>query len=216
MYDKDNNVVSSDILVGTLPSSTVRLPIYPMKSVPIDVLGSLVGTDDLAKNHEIVNAVATPATVRIVGEQSVLDAIDSILLTPIAVNGLNTTSTVESDLILPDGVRLLDSEKVSVLIEIQEMQMSQLFEQLEVQIVGTEKRANVTLDVSTVDLTVEGRYSLVSVLMRKDITVQVDVTGLAPGVYKLPLNVLVRDEAATVELTTTLSVTEVTVTITQQ
>ncbi len=94
--------------------------------------------------------------------------------------------------------------------------MSQLFEQLEVQIVGTEKRANVTLDVSTVDLTVEGRYSLVSVLMRKDITVQVDVTGLAPGVYKLPLNVLVRDEAATVELTTTLSVTEVTVTITQQ
>lgn len=216
MYDKDNNVVSSDILVGTLPSSTVRLPIYPMKSVPIDVLGSLVGTDDLAKNHEIVNAVATPATVRIVGEQSVLDAIDSILLTPIAVNELNTTSTVESDLILPDGVRLLDSEKVSVLIEIQEMQMSQLFEQLEVQIVGTEKRANVTLDVSTVDLTVEGRYSLVSVLMRKDITVQVDVTGLAPGVYKLPLNVLVRDEAATVELTTTLSVTEVTVTITQQ
>ncbi|MEN6338885.1 MAG: CdaR family protein [Clostridiaceae bacterium] len=216
MYDKDNNVVSSDILVGTLPSSTVRLPIYPMKDVPIDVTDSLLGADDLALNHEIVNAVATPASVRIVGEQAVLDEIDSILLTPIAVNGLNSTATVESELIVPDGVRLLDSETVSVLIEIREMQISQLFEQLEVLVVGTPKRTDVSLDVTAVDLTVEGRYSLVSILMRRDVTVQVDVTGLAPGVYKLPLTAIVRDPEATVELTTTLSVAEVTVTITQQ
>ncbi|HWQ06311.1 MAG TPA: CdaR family protein [Feifaniaceae bacterium] len=216
MYDKDNNVVSSDILVGTLPSSTVRLPIYPMKNVPIDVTDSLLGADDLALNHEIVNAVATPASVRIVGEQAVLDEIDSILLTPIAVNGLNSTATVESELIVPDGIRLLDSETVSVLIEIREMQISQLFEQLEVQVVGTPKRTDVSLDVTAVDLTVEGRYSLVSMLMRRDVTVQVDVTGLAPGVYKLPLTAIVRDPEATVELTTTLSVAEVTVTITQQ
>ncbi|MEN6595563.1 MAG: CdaR family protein [Clostridiaceae bacterium] len=216
MYDKDNNVVSSDILVGTLPSSTVRLPIYPMKNVPIDVTDSLLGADDLALNHEIVNAVATPAFVRIVGEQAVLDEIDSILLTPIAVNGLNSTATVESELIVPDGIRLLDSETVSVLIEIREMQISQLFEQLEVQVVGTPKHTDVSLDVTAVDLTVEGRYSLVSMLMRRDVTVQVDVTGLAPGVYKLPLTAIVRDPEATVELTTTLSVAEVTVTITQQ
>jgi hypothetical protein len=43
----------------------------------------------------------------------------------------------------------------------------------------------------------------------------VDVTGLTPGVYKLPISILVRDEEATIELTTLLSVTEVTVTIDQ-
>ena len=213
-YDKDNNVVNSDILIGTLPSSTVRLPIYSMKSVPIDVTGSLLGADNLAANHEIVAAVATPATVRLVGDQAALDAIDSVELTPIPVNGLSETTTVEGELVIPDGVRLLDSETVSVLIEIREVQTSQTFEKLPIQVLGKETRTNVILDAQTVDLTLTGRYSLVSVLMRSDITVQVDVTGLEPGTYTLPLNVIARDEATTVALTSALSQTQVTVTIT--
>lgn len=214
-YDKDNQVVSSDIIVGTLPSSTVRLPIYSLKNVPVDVTGSMVGADNLAANHQIVNAVATPSTVRLVGDKAALDEIDSIQLAPIAVNGMSTTATVESDLIVPDGVRLLDSETVSVLIEIREMETSQTFEQLEVKVVGQPSKTDVSMDITTVDLTVSGRYSLVSVLMRSDITVQVDLTGLTPGVYKLPLYVQVRNEETTIELTTTLSIDEVTVTIDQ-
>jgi YbbR domain-containing protein len=214
-YDKNDEVVSSDIIIGTLPTSTVRLSIYPMKSVPIDVDGSLVGADNLAANHEIIKAVATPATVRIVGELAVLDKIDSIQLTPIAVNGLDSTMTVNSELVVPEGARLLDSTTVSVLLEVREMISSQTFEQLEIQIHGNQSKANVSLSAQTADLTVEGRYSLVSILSRSDVQVFVDVTGLTPGVYKLPLSVLVRDEAATIELTTTLSVAEVTVTIDQ-
>jgi YbbR domain-containing protein len=214
-YDKNNEVVSSDIIVGTLPSSTVRLPIYPMKNVPVDVEGSLVGSDNLAANHEIINAVSTPATVRLVGDQATLDAIDSIQLEPIAVNGMNTTTTVDGKLIVPDGVRLLDDENVSVLLEVREMIISKTFEQLEIQVYGKQGRTEVTLGTASADLTVEGRYSLVSMLMRSEVKVMVDVTGLTSGTYTLPLAVLVRDEAATVELTTTLSVAEVTVTIVQ-
>lgn len=214
-YDKNNEVVSSDIIIGTLPTSTVRLPIYPMKYVLVDVEGSLVGTDNLAANHEIVSAVATPATVRLVGDQSVLDTIDSILLNPISVNGMNSSQTMSAELIVPDGVRLIDSSTISVLLDVREMVSTQTFEQLEIQVYGQSKNSDVTLDVTTVDLTVEGRYSLVSILMRSDIKVQVDVTGLTPGVYKLPLYVFVRNEEATIELTTTLTVTEVTVTIEQ-
>ncbi len=214
-YDKNDNVVSSDIIIGTLPTSTVRLPIYPMKDVPIDVEGSLVGADNLAANHEIIEAVATPATVRLVGEQALLDKIDSILLTPIAVNGLDATMTVSSELIVPEGMRLLDSATVSVLLEVREMITTQTFEQLEIQVHGNESKADISLSIPTADLTVEGRYSLVSILSRSDVQLFVDVTGLTPGVYKLPLSVLVKDEAATIELTTTLSVTEVTVTIDQ-
>ena len=214
-YDKNDVAVSKDIIVGTLPTSTVRLPIYPMKDVPVDVDSALVGADNLAANHEIIKAVATPATVRLVGEQDVLDKIDSIQLSPIAVNGMNTTTTVTSDLILPDGVRLLDSATISVLLEVREMVLSQTFEQLEIHVYGKQGSVKVAMDTSTVDLTIEGRYSLVSILMRSDVKVLVDVTGLSPGTYTLPLSVLVRDETATVELTTTLSVTEVNVTISQ-
>ena len=214
-YDKNNEVISSDIIIGTLPTSTVRLPIYPMKLVPVDVGSSLVGADNLAANHEIIKAVATPAEVRLVGDQAVLDKIDTIQLEPIAVNGLDTTMTVSGEVIVPDGVRLLDNTTVSILLEVREMVISQTFEQLEILVHGKTGRSDVTLDIPTADLTVEGRYSLVSMLSRSDATVFVDVTGLTPGVYKLPLSVMVRNEAATVELTTTLSVAEVTVTINQ-
>lgn len=214
-YDKNNNVVSSDIIIGTLPTSTVRLPIYPMKSVPVDVEGSLVGADNLAANHEIVKAVATPATIRLVGDQAVLDKIESIQLEPIAINGLDSTMTVSGELIVPDGARLLDSTTVSILLEVREMVITQTFEQLEIGVHGQESKTNVSLDVTTTDLTVEGRYSLVSILSRSDVKLFVDVTGLTPGVYQLPISVWVKNEAATIELTTTLSVAEVTVTIDQ-
>jgi len=214
-YDKNDNEVSSDIIIGTLPTSTVRLPIYPFKNVPVDVDNSLVGADNLAANHEILKAVATPATVRLVGEQTLLDKVDSIQLAPIAVNGLAETTTVTSELIVPEGLRLLDSTSVSVLLEVREMITSQSFEQIEILIHGNNSKSNITLDVPTADLTVEGRYSLVSMLSRSDVQIFVDVTGLTPGVYKLPLSVFVRDESATIELTTTLSILEVTVTIDQ-
>ena len=215
LYDKNNDIVSSDIVIGTLPTATVRLPIYPTKLVPVDVESALVGADNLAANHEIIKAVSTPTTVRLVGEQAALEKIDSILLEPIAVNGLDSTMTVSGTLIVPDGVRLLDSKTVSVLLEVREMVISQTFEQLEIQVHGQSGRASITLSIPAADLTVEGRYSLVSMLSRSDVQLFVDVTGLTPGVYKLPVSVLVRDAKATIELTTTLSITEVTVTIDQ-
>ena len=215
-YDKNNNVVSSDIMIGTLPTSTVRLPIYPVKNVPVDVDNSLVGADNLAANHEIIKAVATPATVRLVGDQATLDQIDKITMEPIAVNGLDSTMTVSGTLIVPDGVRLIDNTTVSVLLEVREMVITQTFEQLEIQVHGNTGRANISLGIPAADLTVEGRYSLVSMLSRSDVQLFVDVTGLTPGVYKLPISILVRDADATIELTTTLSVAEVTVTIDQK
>ena len=202
-YDKNNRVVSSDIIIGTLPTSTVRLPIYPMKNVPVDVESSLVGADNLAANHEIIKAVATPVAVRLVGDQAALDKIDKIALEPIAVNGLDTTMTVSGELIVPEGVRLLDSETVSILLEVREMIITQVFEQLEIQVHGKQGRTNVTLSIPAADLTVEGRYSLVSMLSRSEVQLFVDVAGLTPGVYKLPISVLVRDADATIELATT-------------
>lgn len=214
-YDKSNNIVSSDIIIGTLPTSTVRLPIYPVKNVPVDVESSLVGADNLAANHEIIKAVSTPETVRLVADQATLDKIDTIALEPIGINGLDSTMTVTGTLIVPDGVRLLDSTTVSVLLEVREMVITQTFEQLEIQVHGRQSGGKVSLNIPAGDLIVEGRYSLVSMLSRSDVQLFVDVTGLTPGVYKLPVSVLVRDAKATIELTTTLSVTEVTVTIDQ-
>lgn len=213
-YDRDGNEVPSDIVVGTLPTSTVRLPVYPMRNVPVDAVGSLVGKDNLAANHELTDVVATPPTVRIVGERAVIDEIESIALEPIAVTGLNAAVTVEAEPIVPENVRLLDTEPVSVLIEVRETVAEQSFPSLPIAIIGLPRNAHATLDLEAVDLTISGRISIVSLIKRGDISINVDLTGLEAGTYTLQLQPFVRSDEITVELTTKLSQSTVNVTIT--
>ena len=92
--------------------------------------------------------------------------------------------------------------------------LKQTFEQLLIEVQGLPRGMTATLDLDSIDLTVEGRISIVSMLKRSDIRVFVDVTGLSEGTYNLPLSLLVRDEDATVELTTALSADMVTVVLT--
>lgn len=206
LYDEDDNVISSDIVVGTLPSSTVRIPIYPMKEVPIDAMGSLIGADNLAANHELFSATATPSTVHLIGEQSILDDIDSVLVDPINISGKKDIEIFEAKLLLPEGVRLLeDISTVSVSVDIRESLAEQVFEQVPVEVIGLGEGLTVQLGIESVDLRVSGRTSLVSVLKRSDVKVQVDVTNLTAGEYDLNPFELVRDEECTVELTTELT-----------
>lgn len=213
LYDADNNVIPSDILIDTLPSSTVRLPIFPVKVVPIDVMGSLIGHDNLAANHELISAVSTPPTVRLVGEAAILDSISSLQLQPITVNGLNELTTVDSTIIVPEDVRMLEDPEVTVVLDIRERVESAKFEHLDIEVVNLSPLYVARLSEDMVDLTIEGRYSLVSMIKRGDISIQADLDGLGPGTHTIQLFVHVRDEDVTVELKTLLSVAEITVII---
>ena len=213
LYDANDEVVNSDIVVGTLPSSTVRLPIYPVKNVPVDVSGALLGTDKLAANFELASAVATPQSVRIVGDQAVLEGVESMALEPFSVSGMSEKATIEAELVVPEGVRLLDAPTVSVALDIREKTDFQEHTQIPVEITGLSDGLEATVTPNVVDLRVEGRVSLLALVKRSDIKVDVDVTGLTAGTYELPLSVFVRNEEATVELILTPSVATVTVVI---
>ena len=215
LYDAQSEVVSADILIGTLPTSTVRVPIYPAKTVTVDVLGSLIGTDNLAANHVLYSAVATPPEVRIVGSQTAVAQVESLSLEPISVSGLDDPTTVTAELILPEGVNLTEEEAITVHIDVRESTISQTFEQVPIQIQGLGKGLTATLSLNTADLTIEGRYSLVSMVKRSDIDLIVDVTGLDVGTHTLPLSRLILDNEATIELSSKLSSESVVVIITK-
>ena len=191
----------------------MRLPIYPVKNVPVDVSGALLGTDKLAANFELASAVATPQSVRIVGDQTVLEGVESMALEPFSVSGMSEKATIEAELVVPEGVRLLDAPTVSVALGIREKTDFQEHTQIPVEITGLSDGLEATVTPNVVDLRVEGRVSLLALVKRRDIKVDVDVTGLTAGTYELPLSVFVRNEEATVELILTPSVATVTVVI---
>jgi len=213
LYDSDNEIIDSSVVVGTLPSSTVRLPIYPVKTVPVDVEGSMLGADKIASNFELASAVATPQTVRIIGDQSVIGEIESMPLEPFSVSGMKETGTVESELIIPEGVRLIDDPVVSVALDIREKTDLREYVQIPIEITGLDAGLEATVNPAYIDMTVEGGVSLISLIKRSDVKVDVDVTGLTAGTYDLPLSVFAKNEETTVELNFTPSVSVVTVTI---
>ena len=214
LRDSAGDEVNNDIIVGQLPTATVRVPIYAAKTVPVDVEGSLIGADNLAANHVLYSAVATPSEVRIIGTRAAVDEVESIRLEPVNVSGFSEPYSASSEPVLPDGIRIPDLDDVLLTIDVRESVFSQEFAQVPVAVEGLPKGYAAELDSPTADLVIEGRYSLASIVKRGDVRLSVDVTGLEVGTHELPVTYFIRDEETTIELIAILSPETVRVTIT--
>ena len=214
LRDSAGDEVNNDIIVGQLPTATVRVPIYAAKTVTVDVEGSLIGADNLAANHVLYSAVATPSEVRIIGTRAAVDEVESIRLEPVNVSGFSEPYSASSEPVLPDGIRIPDLDDVLLTIDVRESVFSQEFAQVPVAVEGLPKGYAAELDSPTADLVIEGRYSLASIVKRGDVRLSVDVTGLEVGTHELPVTYFIRDEETTIELTAILSPETVRVTIT--
>ena len=126
---------------------------------------------------------------------------------------MKETDTLESELIIPEGVRLIDDPMVSIALDIREKTDLREYVQIPIEITGLGAGLEATVNPQYIDMTVEGRISLISLVKRSDVKVDVDVTNLTAGTYDLPLSVFARNEETTVELTLTPSVSVVTVMI---
>ena len=214
LYDSENNIIDSSIVIGSLPAATVRLNIRHMKKVPITIESALIGSDSLAANYELASVTIAPEEVRIVGDEAALKEVDSITMEPISISGAKESMTVESQLIVPDSVTLLDSRTVTLALNIQEMTDTASFVQMPISVTNLGKGLVATVTPAETDIDLFGRVSILSVVKRSDVKVDVDVTGLSEGTYELPVTVFVKNDEATIELAITSSVETAKVTIT--
>lgn len=200
LYNSDNEPVDNDVLIGSLPSSTVYLPIYGIRTVPVDITNSVLGADTLAANYELVSAVVTPQTVRIVGDPATIDGYPSIAAEPFSISGLSESAVIETELIVPPNIRVLEGTRVDVSLDIRETILHQEFVQIPVSVTGLTKKMEAAVKPEAVDISIEGRTSLVTLIKRGNVKAEVDVTGLTEGTYELPVSVYVKDDNSTIEL----------------
>ena len=206
LLDEDGNEMDSR-LFGNLPSVTVKMPVYTKKTVPVDVMGSLLGADNLPANYELVAAAATPATIEIAGDQSVLDTITSIKIPGLDVAGQRESIHEKVAIIVPENVMVLGSTtEVEVFVDIREKTSKKSFEAVPIEEKGLGRGLKATLSKDTTDIGVEGRISLVDLLGRDDVQAFVDLTGLKEGTYDLYVSVYLKDDETTLELTSVSSV----------
>ncbi|MDL2257651.1 hypothetical protein LJC42_00640 [Eubacteriales bacterium OttesenSCG-928-K08] len=217
LWDESGEEVDAQLFLDELPAVTVKMQVQPKKTVPIDIMGSLLGVDNLPANYEIYDAIATPTEVVIIGEADRLAEVASLKFEGIDVSGRREAIDEKQRLLsIPEGVRVLGNiEAVDVYVDIREKTSRKEFKAIPITVMGLGSRLSAQLSAETVDVAVEGRVSIVDPLERNDIIAFVDLENIREGTYEdLDVTIHVLNDDVTLELFINQTVAQVNVKVT--
>ena len=106
LYNDAGEPITGTHVSSQTDTVTVRVPIYPIESVPLTV--SL--TDGNTLTSEQVDVAIEPTTVTLIGDQNTLAGISELNLGTIDLDTVRTGVAIEMEIPLPDGVRLDDGQ----------------------------------------------------------------------------------------------------------
>ncbi len=194
LLDENDSEVDASLFLGEIPSVAVRMTILPIKTVKINLQNSIFGVENIPSDYELVSIEPLVEEVKIVGDKDILDSINEINTEIINVSGL-TESTINSyTLEIPDGVRIVGSDTISVKISIEEKTIEKLFEDVDIKIEGIHARLTASLSHYTTDVTIVGKISLINTIEKGDFEVYVDLSGLVAGSHECNVNIRFTDD----------------------
>lgn len=167
----------------------ISIPIYKTKTVPIE----LQTENQLPENYEIMDVNIKPSRVDIIGKEDALKGIDSINTVPIDINSLIKDKDMPVDLEIPEGVRLSDPDKQTVVtLNIEEVMTKDLNYNLsDVKIANLDPELNIDEEKLNVPftLTVQGAKSIIKPLEMKDIEMELNLEDLKEGTHTVDITV---------------------------
>ncbi|MGZ8437042.1 MAG: CdaR family protein [Candidatus Limnocylindrales bacterium] len=193
--------------VDVTPSTArVTIPVFSnrqTRSLPVNPVLSGVP----AAGFEIASLTADPEIVLIEGDADQLAQLVSIDTSPIPMTGVSANTTVQASLALPTGIVAVGSDSVQVSIKLRQVTETRTFS-AGLRLVGT--RRDLTYDFTTdrVIVTIGGSSADLDRLLGSALLVDLDVSGLGPGIFDVPVTIdlptgptLVTANPATVSVT---------------
>jgi YbbR domain-containing protein len=107
LLDKNNQPVSSDLFVNTLPAVTVKMEVFHKRTLGIasDPEQCIEDLSAIADGYQITNISFSQATIIVYGTKEAIDALPAyVTIRPVKVNGLRATKTFEVFVLLPKGI----------------------------------------------------------------------------------------------------------------
>lgn len=209
-YDADGKEVDTTRLQVSVDTVDIYAEIVSVKEVPITVETSGTLPDGL----ELTGITTDPATVMIKGESRELNQVTSITIpsTVISLSEItqDLTTTVDITSYLPEGVTLLNSEDAQVSVRVTVAgETTQEFDVPagNISVRNLERGYTTSFSGPTVRVSVTALQSELSRLSADSLTGYVDVSGLVPGTYNLPVTLNLDEdyqvEPATIQITIT-------------
>jgi YbbR domain-containing protein len=167
---------------------TVALAFERAGKREVPVLPSVEG--EPAPGYVVGRASSDPARVTVVGPESRLAGLTAAITEPVVVDGARATrrETVTVGVLDP-GVRLEVPQSAQVVVEILPAPVEQTTNGVPVRLRGASANVNARVRPPVVAVRVRGSRESLSGLPAETVVAFVDVSGLGPGSYSLPVQV---------------------------
>jgi YbbR domain-containing protein len=166
-------------------TARISIPVFSdreSRTLPI----SPVITGTPAAGFEIDEITVEPPTATIEGDADPLASIARVDTEPISVSGLAETQTFETELALPEGIEAVDPVPIRVTVSFRPITESRSY-MVGLQVVGVEPGLSYAPNTSSVLLSVAGNPAALDTLSAETTLAQLDVAGLEPGTYDVPV-----------------------------
>ncbi len=173
----------------TITPARVRVQILvaeQLSSRTVPVAPNVTGQP--ASGYTVRRIEVTPLTVTVSGSASTLGDLSTVSTAPISVNNRTTSLQTNATLQPPKGVTPLGSTTVSVRVVIEPLSGSQSFS-AGVVLAGASPDLGYTLAAPDVLVTLSGTQAALGAVDASALVASVDVSGVGPGTYTLPVRV---------------------------
>ena len=147
---------------------------------------SPVVTGTPASGFEIDSITVDPSAVTVQGDADPLASLARVDTAPVSVSGLSEAQTFETALALPEGIEAVDAGPIQVTVSFRPVTESRSYS-VGLQLVGTAPGLVYTPSTSSVLLSVGGNPAALDAVSTSTTLAQLDVTGLEPGTYDVPV-----------------------------
>ena len=209
LYTSDDKIADNNLFTS-VDSVIVELPVYPQKTVRVDVSTVLESIVGVAPGYEITNVTVLPEEVGIAGRQEQLDATDTVSLAPITLDNASADQIVQAAIVLPEGVYAAQPKEVQVTLTIAPQQVNNTYSAVDIAVKNLAEGLSYSLQPEAVDVTVSGTSAQMEEFSASLLHPVVDLEGLSIGVHTLELKF---ENEPDLGVTIKPSVTEIRVTI---
>ena len=188
LLDEEGSEVTQ--LVSKPTSSVmVGLSIDPIARLSVDASIETATTGTLPDGYRITRVEVQPETITVAGDPSLLGELDVLTFEQVNVTGRTQSFSTVATVNALDAMKYVSTRLVTVTVFIEEESQIARFENVNLSISGLREGCAAELSDETVRVKATGAYSEMGQLTESHLLADVDLTGLTPGEYDLPVQV---------------------------
>lgn len=195
--DQEGHEIQSDFIDVTnagvlLRSIVVEQTLYKTKTLPLSSLSLTQGAP--AQGYEVKSVSATPSILVAAGEETGLEALDSLFLEQaVDVTGQDESFSLQVKVRKPPELVYLSTDSITLYVEIAPVISTREFENVKLTFTDRSTHRTVRSEDKTVSLTLTGPAMLLRNLKASALTAYVDASDLPSGDYELPILLKISD-----------------------